>query len=393
MYHTFLLAHYKGADIMSIATGGLQLSTENVIMPGKAIQDGLDHRGWTHDDLADIMGRHRPEISALVSGKRGVTPEIAIALSKSLGMTPEHWMGLETTYRLSLIDGDIKRVDLRRKLYEMAPIREMTRRGWISDPGNLDTMRDELLRFFNIESLNESPRIGVSTRKSDSGEPLTATQLAWCFQARNIASDLLCAPFDDIRLKACEANLKKLIAFAPEVVKVPRVLSDYGIRFVIVQHLSGSKIDGAAMWLDDRRPVIAMSLRLDRIDSFWFTLFHELSHIRHKDGLSVDSNLTGESAEFSATKASFERRADTEAAEASIPQDKLQSFIDRVAPLYSKARIIQFAHRIKVHPGVISGQLQHRGEISFRANREMLVKVRDRVTTTSVVDGWGHSLP
>ena len=41
---------------------------------------------------------------------------------------------------------------------------------------------------------------------------------------------------------------------------------------------------------------------------------------------------------------------------------------------------------------IIVGQLQHRGEISYRANREMLPKVRDAVVSTALTDGWGHSV-
>ncbi len=43
-------------------------------------------------------------------------------------------------------------------------------------------------------------------------------------------------------------------------------------------HLSKTYLDGAAFYLNSN-PVIALTLRYDRIDSFWFTLMHELAHI------------------------------------------------------------------------------------------------------------------
>jgi HTH-type transcriptional regulator / antitoxin HigA len=116
-----------------------------------------------------------------------------------------------------------------------------------------------------------------------------------------------------------------------------------------------------------------------------------MSHIRHRDALSVDTALVGEDAVPSAVKSSIERRADKDAAEMLIPADALKSFIHRVAPLYSKDRIVQFAHRIKIHPGIIVGQLQHRGEIGFHSNRELLAKIRETVISVGIVDGWGHS--
>ena len=75
-----------------------------------------------------------------------------------------------------------------------------------------------------------------------------------------------------------------------------------------------------------------------------------------------------------------------------IPKAKLESFIRRVKPFYSRARIIQFANTIKIHPGVIAGQLQFRGEVGWAAYRDMLVKVREILTAEAMTDGWGHRI-
>jgi HTH-type transcriptional regulator/antitoxin HigA len=68
----------------------------------------------------------------------------------------------------------------------------------------------------------------------------------------------------------------------------------------------------------------------------------------------------------------------------------LSSFIVRVRPMYSKNRIVQFANRARIHPGIIVGQLQHRGEIGYAANREMLAKVREIIANSAITDGWGR---
>jgi HTH-type transcriptional regulator/antitoxin HigA len=89
----------------------------------------------------------------------------------------------------------------------------------------------------------------------------------------------------------------------------------------------------------------------------------------------------------------MESRADGAAAEMLIPSEKMRSFIIRTKPFYSKVRINQFAQRMRVHPGIVTGQLQHRREIGFGVNREMLVKVRDVLTSAAITDGWGYMLP
>jgi HTH-type transcriptional regulator/antitoxin HigA len=85
----------------------------------------------------------------------------------------------------------------------------------------------------------------------------------------------------------------------------------------------------------------------------------------------------------------MEERANKEGAAFLLPPENLESFVIRSKPFYHKQMIIQFAKRMGVHPGIVNGQLQHLHEIGWEFNREMLVKVRDFVTTTALTDGWG----
>jgi HTH-type transcriptional regulator / antitoxin HigA len=75
-----------------------------------------------------------------------------------------------------------------------------------------------------------------------------------------------------------------------EVRKVPSVLAESGIRFVVVERLSKMQIDGVAFWLSEYDPVVALTLRADRIDGFWFTLAHEIAHILNHDQPGLDAN-------------------------------------------------------------------------------------------------------
>lgn len=70
-----------------------------------------------------------------------------------------------------------------------------------------------------------------------------------------------------------------------EIRKIPRVLADMGVRLVVVEALPQTRIDGACLWLDKVSPVVALSLRYDRVDAFWFTLLHELNHVASGDGV------------------------------------------------------------------------------------------------------------
>ncbi len=256
----------------------------------------------------------------------------------------------------------------------------------------MDEQERIICKFFEVNSLDEEPVINAAMRESIRSSELNPSQKAWCFRAKCLAKALHVNPFNKAACQKILPQLRELTIYPEEIRHVPKILADYGIRFLVIEPLSGSKIDGAAIWLDADSPVIVLSIRYDRIDAFWFTLMHELSHILHGD-LSIDDALFEEGKqESSVTKNDIERRADNEAASALVPSDKLDSFILRVGPLYSKTRINQFANRIKIHPGIIVGQLQHRGEMGYSTNREMLVKVREIAASSAVTDGWGRTI-
>ena len=219
---------------------------------------------------------------------------------------------------------------------------------------------------------------------------MNAAQRAWCFRAKSLAHSVAAGPYTEAGFDKGINKLRRLCGWPEETRKVSRVLADMGIRFVVVEPLPHTKIDGVAFWLDASSPVIALSVRFDRIDSFWHSLGHELSHVRHRDEPAVDTDIVGESRPSPVEQNPVERRADNEAASMWIEPEELNSFITRVGPLYSRARINQFANRLVVHPGIIVGQLQYRGEMGYQALRDTLVKVRDAVTSEALADGWGH---
>ena len=359
-----------------------------VFPPGEFIKDELDELGWTQADLAKIIGQDPSNVSKIISGQTAITPTTAKQLEDALGISAQYWMNLDTAYRLAQEKQDNSAVKRAAKLFTIAPVREMERRQWINKTKTVDELENELIRFFG-KSLDEQPKFAAAARASVRAEDegLTAAQSVWCYRAAKLAGSLKVSRFTRKAFDEGIPKLKALAKHAEQTRLVPRVLADMGIRFVVVEHLEGTHIDGAALWLADDQPVIAMSLRFGRIDNFWHTLAHECSHIRHRDAAVVDTDIVGTDRVESPSET--ERRADAEACEMLLPAQTIQSFIARVKPFYSKERIVKFAALHNVHSGIVVGQLQFRKEIKYEANREMLVNVREIVTAEAVTDGWG----
>jgi HTH-type transcriptional regulator/antitoxin HigA len=60
---------------------------------------------------------------------------------------------------------------------------------------------------------------------------------------------------------------------------VQKLLKKYGIHYCVIPHLPKTHLDGVSCIGSDGNPVIGMTIRYDRLDNFWYTLFHELAHV------------------------------------------------------------------------------------------------------------------
>jgi HTH-type transcriptional regulator/antitoxin HigA len=288
-------------------------------------------------------------------------------------------------------------VSQRSRIYSKLPVNEIIKRGWIERTDNVEGLENRVLGFLEIRSLDETPKIiPHAARKSTSYDAVTSSQLAWLFRAKKLAARVDAEPYTVTRLRRGMERLKSLLRNPDDVRHVPGVLAESGVRFMVIEHLPKTRIDGCAFWLDTKSPVIVLSLRFDRIDCFWYTLIHDLYHIVHKDVGGgdeplVDSDLGGTKATPSSERPANEQRADRGAAEFLVPQAELEEFIQRTGPRYSKSKIAEFADQLQVHPGLVVGQLQYRREISFSHSREMLVRIRDIITDSALTDGWGYA--
>lgn len=56
-------------------------------------------------------------------------------------------------------------------------------------------------------------------------------------------------------------------------------LNKHGIHLIIETHFPKTYLDGAVCIGTDGNPVIALIMRHDKLDTFWFCLLHEFAHI------------------------------------------------------------------------------------------------------------------
>jgi HTH-type transcriptional regulator/antitoxin HigA len=358
-----------------------------VVAPGTHIRREMEARGWSQSDLAEILGRPIQAVNQILNGKKAITSITARGLEDATEIPAETWLNLESQYRLSLARRSDSAVTQRAELFSRAPVADMRRRGWVRDTRDIGKLKQDVLKFLRIKSLADGPQLRFAARKATSYESVSPEQEAWCNRAFQIAERMLNIPkFSKKRFEASLGELRRLGESVETVGQIPDALRKLGIRFVIVEHLPRTKIDGATFWLGKTSPVVVLSLRYGRIDYFLFTLFHELSHVRHQD-VSIDNDvMDGGDA---TTISDCEIRANKEAGTFLVPPDELARFVSKKHGNLSKTDIVRFASTVGTHPGVVLGQLQHRGVVGWSACRDLLVPVRESIIEASVTDGWG----
>ncbi|MCK4786443.1 MAG: ImmA/IrrE family metallo-endopeptidase, partial [Desulfobacteraceae bacterium] len=245
--------------------------------------------------------------------------------------------------------------------WDQFPIKEMYLRNWFEGfSGSLEEARanaEELVKEFVTDSLDSPVQAFARQRVRLGGVVNWYALLAWQCRIIDLAKKKGKEVVSKYKQKAITNEwLSELAHISIEKdgpQKAVNYLQDSGIRLVIEPHLPQTHLDGAAILLSDGSPIIGMTLRFDRIDNFWFVLFHELVHIMkhlHKGDIeSIFDDLDVEAEDI-------EQEADEQAGEILVPEEKWNTALARY--LRSKDSIIDLANELSIHPAIVAGRIR-----------------------------------
>lgn len=364
--------------------------------PGTFIAEELEARGWAQADLAYILGMNATQLNKLINGKANITSTTAIALGDAFDMPPQFFMNLQNEFDIRKSEQADPGIGKRARL-SVFPIREMINRGWIEDTDS--TLLDlQIMRFFNKDKIEDIPFVGNTSllahaAKKSSYDNTTPIQYAWLYRVRKIAESLDCPSYSEKKLKDSLGTIRTHMLDIDDFIHIPEILRKCGVRFILVESLPSSKIDGVCLWLNDQ-PVIGMTLRLNRADNFCFVLRHEIEHVLRGDGKDMTFAPVDEINEKqeNGNRPDCERIANEAAAEFCVPRNLLDSFIARKSPFISERDVLNFAARVKVNPAVVVGQIQNATK-KWNWLRKYQINIQDQLLKWDFKDGWGYSAP
>lgn len=356
-----------------------------IISPGEILKKELDARGFSQSDLALIIDRPEQTISEIINAKKQITAETAHDLEQALDIPATFWLSLEANYQLHLVQQqEHDQAKARRAhLLTLLPVRQMIKRGWVQLPERALDLEGVVEQYLGMNPLDQQPVLSASFRHSTVKEPNTLGTLAWIKRVEHLANQASIPPFNRAALSTHVQELLACAEKAEDAAQIAPILASCGVCLTVVPHLDKTYLDGAAC-LYDGRGVIALTLRYDRIDSFWFTLLHEVAHLLEEDSHCYLDTLRSpgkdDANDNPGALSEEEKLANRQARNWLIPSEALEDFREEVAPNFDQERIEGFARAIGRHPGIVLGRLMRDGLVRYSQSRELLVKVSQYLT-------------
>jgi HTH-type transcriptional regulator/antitoxin HigA len=352
---------------------------DDIFPPGEYLRDELEERGWTEKEFAEILGRPVQAVSEILNGRKQVTPETALSLADALGTSPEVWLNLQAAYNLS--EAKAKRspgseVSRRSRIRSLVPIAELRRRGWLPDTNDIDVLEASVKELVGISDLSHDPQFIVAARRSNAAASFSAQQIAWLARLRQIARHRTVPTYTAASVEALSSDLVHRIHDPTDLGKLSSWLADIGVILATLLPLTSSKLDGAVMLDDGGNPVIGLTSRGDRMDSYVFTLLHELAHL-HLGHLQAGGIRTDEDITIASCLDDVEDAANRQAAKWILPED---TQLPSGRP--SMATILQVANRHRIHASFVIGRIQ-RDRQDWGLLRRSIPRVRPNIAAES----------
>ncbi len=309
--------------------------------PIDAIKFRMEQQNLSQRDLVPYMGS-RSKVSEVLSGKRPLTLSMIRALNVGLEIP------LESLVTPQSSSGEIE--------WNKFPIKEMGKRGWIE---NLNLSIEMAVRNF-LKPLESSWAVTALYRMTNNIRSARSMDkyalMAWnahvMIQASHVKKKVKYKPgsINDVFIH----NLVQLSTEDNSPRLACEFLKEKGILLIVEPHLPKTYLDGAAIMSPDG-PIIALTLRHDRLDNFWFCLMHELAHIvLHMEG---KQDIIFDDLDSEVYDNPVEAEADKFAGEALIPESAWKK--SPAHTLKSPAAAKSLAKKLNISVSIVAGKMRH----------------------------------
>lgn len=345
--------------------------------PGETLVEKLEEMEMGPKEFALRTGKPEKTIIAILNGKSSITPDMAVLFENVTRIPANFWMNHQRSY-----DEFIAREKQQTVIQDAVtwakqfPLADMIAKGWLPQVGTIEEKTKEMLVFFGISShkawedyyFKQELKVAFRISLSSTNEPFAIS--AWLRKGELQASELKGSDYSEKNFKEALPELKSIMAEHPHdfFAKLQNTCLKAGVKLVHTPTLPKAPICGSTRWLNDT-PLIQLTGRYKRNDSFWFTFFHEAGHIL----LHGKKDIFLEKIEYSDKDKVKEKEADEFACKWTLTDDE-EAQILAATPLSEEA-IRSFAKKFTTHPAIIIGRLQHKKLIPYSLGRQYFEQV------------------
>jgi HTH-type transcriptional regulator/antitoxin HigA len=315
--------------------------------PLEAIRFRMEQQGLKPADLIPYLGS-KSRVSEVLSGRRTLSLSMMRRLHEGLGIPSD----------VLLRDPSRSAPNPREMDWDAFPLAEIVRRRWFGDAfrsvRDLRERADEVLPPF-LAPIAVTSAAAVNLRQGGHRRATVddIALSAWKARVWDVAQRQCVGPYAAMAItRQFIGEVARLSPLENGPVVALDILAKVGIRLVIEPQMPRTYLDGAAMRFGEAPPVLALTLRYDRLDNFWFTLCHELAHVAlHLQGKEGGSFLDDLEAPDDSR---LEREADRAAVRAMIGEADWKRFRQQGTP--AREDVIRFAASVRVHPAIVAGR-------------------------------------
>ncbi len=366
-----------------MATNIRTLKPHKLLGPGFHIQEEMDERGWTQEDLADVLGVSLKTVNQLLQNKQSITLETAKSLSEAFKQSPQFWMKLDTDYRLQLQAQQTQKeqeVAQRSEIYEFMPINEMAKLGWIPKTKVLDELILRVKKFWNSDKIDFARLREKSLplfKKSVAHENFDYYAAACWFQmAQNCAKSYTVPEYNKTTLEKLFEELYTFTARKNGIAEFLSMLNQSGVAFFCLKHLPRTYIDGAA-FLANKTPIVVYTCRYNRVDNFWFTIAHEIVHVL-KHLSEVQPVIIDEDIMKNGSGSEQETEAN-QMAQKALKHEEILEFFKNSMHYKTREQIVECAENLEIHKSIVVGALAYNDFLSYKHTHEFKEDVWSKI--------------
>lgn len=350
---------------------------DTVAHPGVDLSEKLDETEMGPKEFAVRTGKPEKTINAVLKGDSRITSDMAVVFENVLGIPARYWLNRQAQY--DEYQSRLKKIELAKDAEQWAKrfrIRDMQKLGWLPNVSSVSEKVDSLFRFFGVSNasawegyyLNEELKVQFRISLAHTSQPESIS--AWLRQGELQAKSMDVPAYSEKDFRSSLIEIKKVMAAQPDnfLQRLTDICSSVGVKLVYTPCLPKAPISGATRWLGDT-PLIQLSGRYRRNDSFWFTFFHEAGHVL----LHGKKDVFLEEIDYSAKDENKETEANAFAVKWTLSEDEEDEILNN-CPL-SRDQLIQYAEKFSTHPGIIIGRFHHKKLIHYSEHRDFIVSL------------------